>query len=108
MSSSERVDIEEITLSRNGEVFIKLSKKVLNGEQVLFSEPHRGTITPGMDATAYLSTVNKHLNAMGFPDIASDGILTPSKIVDAVQEYHTPERIAEYRERAKATPPTPQ
>jgi hypothetical protein len=105
MTIKQEVQLVEIILTAHGPVQFKLQKVVKNGDQVLFAEPHRGAVDPGMSASDYLAVVNQHLQSMGFPEISTDGALKPSDILDLVQTYHTPEFIAAYKAQEAARPP---
>lgn len=106
MAMTSRVEIAEIARHASGPVMFQLNKIVAQDDgTVLFSEPHRGTIEPGMDAAHYLGLVNQHLNQMGFPAMPTDGVLTPADIVATVQAHHTPAFVAAYR--ARTNPPLP-
>jgi len=61
----DRIEIEPQT----GNVFVKIQKQIVDGDQILASQPHRTVIEPGVTPAAQMALVNAHLASMGYPAV---------------------------------------
>lgn len=61
---------------RTGVVNVRFLKQVLNGDSVVFSEPHLTEFRPGMNVDAQMEAVNAHLQAMGYSPVTDYSTIT--------------------------------
>ena len=66
--SKIEIDVE------SGMVSLKFMKEVVNGNTIIFSEPHRVTMENSQNLDAIMVGVNNHLIDMGFPAAKANDI----------------------------------
>lgn len=77
--------VDQIECTRNGAVQVRLSKQIVEGDQVLASEYHRTVVEPGVDPRVQMGLVNDHLQAMGCALVTEDDIARVERICQAHQ-----------------------
>ncbi len=63
--------LKRVEINSDGSVGVLLYKQVVDGETVLFSDPHRFVVGAGEDANQVIATVSAHLvDHLGYPAIS--------------------------------------
>lgn len=71
-----RTVIDQIEVRPNGDVQVRFSKELVNGEVVMHREWHRTRFLPGESVDAQMAAVNQHLQEMGYPPVADYSSIT--------------------------------
>lgn len=95
----QRTIIDQIEITRDGEVRLRLDKQLLRDGKVI-SEPkyHRVAWEPGADFESSISIVNSHLVQM------DEAIVEPEewdRVREVITQQHTQKRIDDWREKHK-------
>jgi hypothetical protein len=85
--------IDQIEITRNGTVQIRLGLLILEDGQEIDSKWHRTALPPGHDVTAQIAAVNAHLALMGKPAVSETDA---ARITSVCTQAWTPEVIAAY------------
>lgn len=78
------VDLDQITLCADGSIGLRFLKQVVEGDEVLMSEPHRTVIDPLGDVATQIAAVDEHLKVMGYPGAPVDAV----ERIDALKVVH--------------------
>lgn len=93
----KRVVYSQIEILENGVLQVRLDKQIVDNGQVIWSQPHRTIVEPGINAEAQMAEVTRHLTEqMGYPAVPVD-VVERVRRVAAVE--HTPDVITRFRER---------
>ena len=83
------VDVTKVSL--NGTLDIRFTKlNTVDGSR----QYHRTTLPPGVSWATQMAAVGRHLERLGWPEVAGEDISSVQTIADRV---HTPAVITEYR-----------
>lgn len=79
----KRLILNQVTLCADGSIGLQWLKQVIEGDEVLFSEPHRSVVDFNGDIEGTLQAVNEQLAAMGYVG-DFPAFTTRVKAIDAV------------------------
>ena len=99
MSIEKRTIIDQIEITRNGVVRLRLDKQLVDGEKVLKSEYHRAGFEPGADLNIAIQTINNHLVALGEVEVSPIEWERVRRVVDL---EHTPEVVTVFQAKVAA------
>lgn len=71
---TRQVIVEQIECTGSRVVQIRFQKQLVEDGTVVAMEYHRTAIEPGIPAKDQLAEVNAHLNRMGWPAVAAEGV----------------------------------
>ena len=97
MAIERKTVLDQIEITHCGVVQVRFLKMLSDGDKVLWKEPHRATIEPGVTVDFVMEQVNAHLEEMGAA--RCDEFKT---LREHVAVAHTPEKVAAYRAAAEA------
>lgn len=95
----KRTILDQIEVTRDGVLQIRLCKQIVDGETVLASEYHRTSVPPDGDCDAQFAAVNAHLVAMGCAAVSAEDWEQVSAIAAAA---HTPKAKQKWAEKLAA------
>lgn len=100
MSNIERRTIvDQIEITRDGAVHLRLAKQIVDGDIVLTSAYHRTAFEPGADLDAAIPVIQAHLKQMGE---AAVGPAEWARLRRVVAMEHTPDAIAAFKAKQEA------
>ncbi len=94
MALTQKTVVDQIEVTRNSSLQIRIALEVLNGETIANSKWHRTSIPPGGEVAAQMAAVNAHLFQMGEPPVSEADI---AKITAHAETAWTPDVIAAYQ-----------
>lgn len=94
MALEKRTVLDRIEVVSTGHVFVKLLKQVVDGSEILQSEPHRSGFDPLMAVSYQVALINEHLAQMGWPPIDKADIAAVSSHAKVAR---TPKRVKAWR-----------
>jgi hypothetical protein len=95
----DKIEIEPQT----GNVFVKIQKQIVDGDQILASQPHRTVIGPGVTAAGQMALVNDHLASMGHPAVKAEDVA----VLDAALANLAGHRAAKAADNKRSPQPAP-
>lgn len=69
------IDAVGFDLDDRGDIAVRIQKVIMDGDAIIFKEPHRVMLQAGDDIDAVMSAVNGHLAAMDFPAVPAEDIV---------------------------------
>jgi hypothetical protein len=81
---TKRTRLDRIEIDAAGQISVKAYKEVLEGKQILFSEPHRTVIPHDRGVDEQMLEVSAHLKAMGFAPLDSADIAMIKRHADII------------------------
>ena len=96
----QRTIIDQIEITRDGEVRLRLDKQLLRDGKVI-SEPrfHRAAWEPGADFEGTIAALNSHLEAMREAAVDAGEW---ARVREVIAQQHKPEVIARWRAKREA------
>jgi hypothetical protein len=94
MAIEKRIVFDRVEIDGDGRVHMKLQKQLVENGAVVFSEPHRSVIDPGVTPADQIEYVSANLKQMGWTDIPADAA---AQITAHVKVAHTPEAITAWK-----------
>lgn len=98
----KRTIIDEITITREGHLNIRLRKQIVDGEDIYDLGFHRTVVPVGGDVEEQFALVNQHLSEMGFEGIDIADLAQVKAITPIV---FTPEKIAAFVTKMEQSKP---
>lgn len=65
----KKTEVNQIEITQDGTIQIRLALKIVDGAQELHSQWHRTSCNPGTDVDAQFALVNAHLAALSYPAV---------------------------------------
>ena len=97
MTISKSTILDQIEITRDGTIQVRLAILVLEDGEEISSTWHRTSIPPGTDPVAQMAAVNAHLQQM-----KKGNVQDTSLIEQVVAIVHTPEVKQRYAEKQEA------
>jgi hypothetical protein len=88
--------VDQIEVTRDGTVQVRMAKEIVDGENVLSREWHRTALPPGSDIDLQFAAVNEHLTG-GDLNWAAVSDADISKVRDVTEAVWTAEVVAAYQ-----------
>ena len=74
MGLEKRTTLNQIECKPDGKLFVRLSKEIVDDNDVISSEFHRFEISANADVQRISLEVGHHLNTLGFPPLSKKSV----------------------------------